>query len=98
MNQQPASPAQLLAQRSPLPDVLATVGMILGLVGLTSLILLPLLWPLPLVDSISGLIFSLLGRRTRRRGQALAGLICSLIALVFAIPALFLLTHISWRW
>ncbi|MBO0783647.1 MAG: hypothetical protein J2P37_32955 [Ktedonobacteraceae bacterium] len=98
MNQQPASPAQPLAQIRPLPDVLATVGMILGLVGLASLILLPLLWPLTLVDSISGWIFSLLGRRTRRRGQALAGLICSIIALVVAIPALFLFTRFSWNW
>jgi hypothetical protein len=98
MYQQPASPPPALSQKHPLPDVFATVGMALSIVGLVSVVLLPLLWPLTLVGSTSGLIFSLLGRRSRHRGQALAGLICSIIALVFALPALFLFTHFSWRW
>src|SRR5450631_2650203 len=74
-------------------DGFAIAGMVLGICSIA----IPILGPLALPCSLVGLPMSLIGLKSRNRGMAIAGVVCSavgLLVLIFAIFAGFLMLSI----
>jgi len=78
---QPADPS--LATPAPAGEGYAIAGMVLGICSLA----VPILGPLSIPCSLVGLPLSVIGLKSRYRGMALAGVICSSVGLVFFIVA-----------
>jgi hypothetical protein len=63
---------------------LAIAGMIFGIVSIVSVCVFT---PLGLLGGIAGIILSCLGMKSRNRGMAIAGLVCSILALLLVVLA-----------
>lgn len=58
---------------------MAIIGMILGIL---SLILLWLTWPVGLIMAIAGLVLSIIGKKQPEgKGMAIAGMVCSIVTI-----------------
>lgn len=58
---------------------MAIIGMILGI---HSLILLWLTWPVGLIMAIAGLVLSIIGKKQPEgKGMAIAGMVCSIVTI-----------------
>lgn len=77
---------QICAVR-PRTDGLAVASMVVGILSIVTICL----WPISLMLSILGVSFGASSTRSKHHGLAIAGLVCSLISLVFClIPILIL--------
>lgn len=79
---------QANVQGDPSKNGLATAALVVGIISLLTSFFLGVLAIFP---AIVGVVLGIMGRKAANKGQATAGLILSIIAIVFGIIGLFLL-------
>lgn len=72
---------------------MATAGMVMGILSIATVAGCGLCIPISLIFGILGLIFGIVGRKSQKRGRAIAGIVCGSIGLVLSlvVGAFFLL-------
>ncbi|GEM_PF-1615574 len=90
---QPTMPPQMMTSYAPVPvnenskmNWAAITGFILSLIALCSF----WLGLIPFIFAVTGLIFSILGAKSDKKGLAIAGIVISVVAMVIAVAVVFL--------